>query len=351
MTQATTAVQTGTEEVLAPARLHRIMTAYLEAKAIFSGIELGLFEALEKSPDTIEGLSKRLKLQERPLRILLTALRGVGLGLVERVDGQFRNTKWASAFLVSSSPQYLGDFAMHQNVHFAHFARLTDALRENRSITGRVRKAGYSNEGAGSGEDRDSGIRRFIQALHGSAMLQAELLTEKVDLTGCRHLADLGCGSAAYSITFAKAYPELRVTSMDYAAVCEVAREYVEAAGVSDRVTFKPGNIFKDPLPEGCDAVLLSHVLDGYGREQAALLLRRIYDWMPKGKQLYLHAHLPSRAKVNFPFSFGLILLVNTEEGEVHDEEDITQWLTQAGFRELAVEVVSPLSAVFRCRK
>lgn len=47
-------------------RLHRLMTAYLASKALFSAIELGVFDALEKGPVTAEELGERIGLAGRP---------------------------------------------------------------------------------------------------------------------------------------------------------------------------------------------------------------------------------------------------------------------------------------------
>lgn len=336
------------EENLQPARVHRLMTGYLTSKALFSALELGLFDALEEGNQTVDTLATRLGLAPRAIRILLTALRGERI--VERDGEYYRNSKWARAFLLKSSPNYLGGFAAHQNVHFNNFARLTEALRTNTSITKRVQKEGYSNEGAGAAEARD-GTRRFIQALHGSALLQAEELAAAYPLPEARHMLDLGCGSGAYSITFAHNNPQLRITARDYPAVCEVAQEYVEQAGMSDRVQFSPGDIMRDPYPEGADVVLLSHVLDGYGQEQGQRLIQRIYEYLPEGGTLLIHSHVPSRARVPFPYVFGLILLVNTEEGEVHDEDVINSWITTASFQQTTIKEITPLSALFVCQK
>ncbi len=336
------------ENDLQPTRIHQLMTNYLTSKAIFSGLELCLFDALEEQDHTVATLAKRLGLALRPMRILLTALRGEHI--VTCNGNYYRNSKWARAFLVSSSPRYLGGFAAHQNIHFNNFARLTEALRSNTSITKRVKKDGYSNEGAGAAEDRE-GTRRFIRALHGSALLQAEELAAAFPLPEARQLLDLGCGSGAYSITLVQTNPSRRIIARDYPAVCDVAQEYIDQAGVSDRVQLSPGDILRDPYPEGCDVVLLSHVLDGYGDEQGRHLLQRIYDYLPKGGTLLMHGHVPSRARVPFPYVFGLILLVNTEEGEVHDEDVIREWGADAGFQEPTVSEITPLSTLFVYRK
>src|SRR5438477_11478378 len=94
---------------LQPTRIHQLMTGYLTSKAIFSGLELGLFDALEEQDQTVTTLAERLGLALRPMRILLTALGGEHI--ITHDGAYYRNSKWARSFLVTSSPKFLGGFA------------------------------------------------------------------------------------------------------------------------------------------------------------------------------------------------------------------------------------------------
>ncbi|MFG2497886.1 methyltransferase [Streptomyces sp. NPDC048441] len=328
-------------------RVHSILTAYLQSKAVFTALELGVFETLEESPRTVPELAARLGLEQRPTRALLTALRGLELVRTEGVE--YGNTPEAARFLIAGRPEYMGGFAEHQNAHFGHFARLGDAVRTNASLNQRVLKKGYRDQGAAAGEGRE-GTGRLIQAMRVSSRLQADKLAATVPLDDVRSVIDLGCGSGDYSIALAKHHPELRITSLDYPAVCDLTRANVREAGAGNQVEVRPTDIMEDPWPES-DAVLLSHVLDGYGPERATHLIRRIHAHLPDGGRLFVHAHMPSLATGVFPYLFGLILLVNTEEGEVRDEDDIRGWVNEAGFRKVETRNVSLLSGLLVATK
>lgn len=320
-------------------RLHRLMTGYLSSKALFSALELGVFDALEKGPATAEELAARLGLPERSTRVLLVALWGEQL--VERTDGQYRNHPAASAFLVSGSPRYMGSLATHQNTHFMKFAHLTDALRENKPV-----QLG-ENYSVAFGADW---ARHMANVTRVSALLMAENLAARIPLTEHRRLVDLGCASCVYSIAFARANPHLRVTGVDHPDVAAVGQEFVTAAGLEDRITVGSADIFADRF-EG-DVALISNLIQGYDSERAAALVAQVYSWLPEGGELLIHSHLPERAGVPFPYMFGLILLVNnTMGGEAHSEELHRQWLSAAGFRDVEVVEISPISAVVRARK
>ncbi|MFI2367665.1 methyltransferase [Streptomyces sp. NPDC018833] len=323
-------------------RVHGILTAYLQSKAVFTALDLGVFENLEKGPLTIGELADRLGLEQRPTRALLVAL--TGLDLVRRDGEAYTNTAETSRYLVAGRPEYMGGFAEHQNKHFAHFDKLADAVRENASLNQRVLKQGYRDQGAAAGEGRE-GTARLIQAMRVSSRLQADKLAKAAPLEGVDHIIDLGCGSGDYSIALARHNPGLKVTSLDYPAVIDLVRTNVADAGIGDQVTPHPADIMNDTWPES-STVLLSHVLDGYGPERASHLIKRIYDHLPEGGRLLVHAHMPSLATGLFPYMFGLILLVNTEEGEVRDDEDIIGWVKEAGFSSVETSNISLLSGL-----
>lgn len=323
-------------------RVHGILTAYLQSKAVFTALELGFFESLEEEPHTVGELAAALGLQQRPTRALLVAL--TGLDLVRRAGERYTNSPEASRYLVAGRPEYMGGFADHQNSHFAHFDKLADAVRENASLNQRVLKQGYRDQGAAAGEGRE-GTARLIQAMRVSSRLQADKLAEAAPLEGVAHILDLGCGSGDYSIALARRNPGLAVTSLDYPAVIDLVRANVAEAGVGDRVTPHPTDIMDGPWPESA-TVMLSHVLDGYGPERAEHLIKRVYDHLPEGGRLLVHAHMPSLAAGLFPYMFGLILLVNTEEGEVRDDEDIVGWVKEAGFGSVETSNISLLSGL-----
>lgn len=335
------------------ARIHGIMTAYLQSKAVFVALELGLFDVLDKSSAlskggaTIESLAAELGIERRPTRALLFALHG--LHLVSRDGQMYQNTEEASRFLVTGKLEYMGGFAAHQDRHFGNFTKLTEAVRENTSLTGRVLKGGYSNQGAATGEGRE-GTDRLIQAMRVSSRLQADSLAAAAPLWGVRRLLDLGCGSGDYSVAIARRNPDIRIIALDYPAVCELASRNVAEAGVGDIVEVRANDILADPWPE-CDAVMLSHVLDGYGAQRATKLIEKVYSELPTGGKLLVHGHMPALAKGVFPYLFGLILLGNTEEGEVRDVDDIMEWVCTAGFRDVQTCPVSLLSGLLTAYK
>lgn len=339
--------ETAPQELEADAlRLHSLMMAYLGSKALFSALELGVFDGLEKGPVTAEELGEQIGLSGRPARALLLAL--LGEKLVRKDGDTYRNEPIASTFLVSASPRYMGALAEHQGTHFEKMAKLTDCLKEDKP----VRAGGAAENYSGAFGSGDQGwARRWAAITRASSLLMAEKMAGEVKLANRAHLVELGCGSAAYSIALAKANPGLRVTAVDQERIAEVATEFVTDAGMSDRITVRVANIFTDTFP-GADAALLSHVIQGFSRERTSALIKHVYGWLPEGGRLFVHTHLYECAQTSFPYLFGLILQVNnTQGGEAHGQELTCGWMRDAGFKEVWVNPASPISALITAVK
>ena len=327
------------------ARVHRTLMGYLGTKALLSALELGLFDAIEQGPATAEEIAQRIGLPERSTRQLLLGVEGEGF--VRSEQGRYHNDSAASTFLVSSSPDYIGQLAMHQDAHFVKFAKLTQVLRENRPAELSddyyiAKPFGRSGPGGGNWAEGLANVTVSTYRLMGDH-------ATATPLEGHRHMVELGCGSCVYSIGYAKANPHLRVTAIDNPAIAAVGRGYVERAGLSDRFDVRPGNMFADKFPE-CDVALLANALQGYDRERARALIMHIGSYLPKGGELLIQTHLPLAPP--FTSQIGLILMVNNKEGgEAHDEATTRGWLAEAGFTEVRVEPTSSIHTLVRARK
>jgi SAM-dependent methyltransferase len=73
-----------------------------------------------------------------------------------------------------------------------------------------------------------------------------------------RRLLDLGGGSGVVAIALARRWPDLSVTVLDIANVCDTGREIVasEPRHIAERIEFHPADFLDDELPREFDAVL-----------------------------------------------------------------------------------------------
>jgi cyclopropane fatty-acyl-phospholipid synthase-like methyltransferase len=170
--------------------------------------------------------------------------------------------------------------------HFLGPQLLLDAMRKDDASV-------YGGDDPWAAHEADPELaRRFTAAMHSVSERPAAGLAEVVDFSKVRRLLDVGGGSGALSLAIARAWPNVRCTVWDLPVVCEIAREYAVAAGLSDRVTAEPGDMFGQPLPSGYDAVLFSQILHDWGEETWPELLAKAAAALPEGGLILVHEKL-----------------------------------------------------------
>ncbi|HVE66954.1 MAG TPA: methyltransferase dimerization domain-containing protein, partial [Solirubrobacteraceae bacterium] len=89
-----------------PEEILRLSTAYWPSRTLLTAAELGVFTELAGGPLDADALRERLGLHPRSARDFFDAL--VALGMLEREDGRYRNTRDTDLFLDRAKPTYVG---------------------------------------------------------------------------------------------------------------------------------------------------------------------------------------------------------------------------------------------------
>ena len=117
--------------------------------------------------------------------------------------------------------------------------------------------------------------------MHCHSMPSAVGLAHTCDFSGVSSLLDVGGGSGCYASALANHYPEMKCTIMELAAVCEVAKGYIEKAGVSDRVDTTTVDMFREDWPEGYEAHFFSNIFHDWSIETCEQLAQKSFElWL-----------------------------------------------------------------------
>src|SRR5262249_18140359 len=151
-------------------------------------------------------------------------------------------------------------------------------------------------------------------------------------------LLDVGGGSGCFSISIAQHWPNIRCSVMEFPAVCEVARGYIQAGGVADRVDTVAVDMFQQAWPRGYDGVLLSNIFHDWSAETNRLLARRAYAALPSGGRIFVHEMLlaEDRSGPMTTASFSLLMLFGTQ-GRQYSFSEVREILEDAGFAGIEV--------------
>src|SRR6266700_4198426 len=185
---------------LLPVPLFDIPLAPGIARVLVVSCELGVFDALNERPLTLEALAERLHSNPQGLQFLLQLL--VSAGYLRQRSGLYRNSRMAKRWLTSSSPVSIAPYIIHSPDIVAIWDHLPQVVRENRQVM----RMPY-DEDASQPEMRAS----LALALGGEIVNRVRLPR------GAARLLDVGGSHAAYSVLFCRKCPQLQATIVDLA--------------------------------------------------------------------------------------------------------------------------------------
>ena len=295
---------------------------------------LRVFDTLAAGPLGFEALAGALGLAARPTTVLITALRAMGL---LAVDGSQRLmlTDLAREHLLAGGAFFVGDY-VGLAAESPGTVGMVERLRTNRpwgaSDKGDDGAAFIYREGTPSAMEHEAKARHLTLALAGRAKNVAPALAANLSTAGAYTLLDLGGGTGIYSIALVQKNPQLRAVVFDRPEVLKVAAEMATEYGVTDRVQLSPGDMFVDPLPTGCDLVLLSNILHDWDLPECRTLMRRAATALRSGGKLWIHdVFLNDALDGTLPIALYSAALFTLTEGRAYSKAEYRAMLTDAG--------------------
>ncbi len=332
-----------TEDGLSPDKILQVGLGFWASKALLSAIEMELFTELAKRPSDLDTLRGRLGLHRRSAHDFLDAL--VALGFLERQDGVYQNTPDTDRFLDKAKPSYIGgmlEMANHRLYGF--WGDLTPALR-----TGKPQNEAKVGDDLFAELYADPArLKEFLSAMSGISRAANVRIAEQFPWREYQSFVDVGTAQGDLAVQIALAHPHLAGKGFDLPEVAPIFEEYAERNGVSDRVSFEPGDFFENDLPSA-DVVLMGHILHDWDLDTKKMLLRKAFWALPEGGALVVYESIidDDRSQNAFGLLMSLNMLIETRGGFDYTGADCQQWMREAGFRETRVEhLVGPDSMV-----
>lgn len=299
--------------------------AFREARVALLGVELGLFQALCKGPETAEGLARRQKLVPRAVRLICNAL--VALGFLRLSAGKYRLAPGLARHLDPESPHSRVHGLLHTAHVFHSWARLDAVARGEIMDPGAARKQRRTRETN----------RNFILAMQQLNPGRADELAAHLDLSGKKRLCDVGPGPGHYSLALARKYPGMEFTLVDDPDSLAVAREFVARSprSVRSRFTYVPGDVVAEKRPDWggpFDAILLSNVIHIFGAAENRAVVRKLARMLSPGGVLIVRDFAINDAHTAPPAGalFAVNMLANTRAGQCYSANEVKAWMKAA---------------------
>jgi len=331
-------------EHLNPEKILQTGMAFWASKTLLSAIEIGVFTELAHGPEPFDSLSGRLGLHTRSARDFLDTL--VALGFLERKAGVYANTPETNIFLDRKKPSYVGgilEMANHRLYPF--WGHLTEALRtglpQNEIKTG---TAGLFE----SVYAEPARLKEFLSAMTGISHGANVTIARALPWKNYQTFVDVGTAQGDLAVQIALANPHLKGTGFDLPEVAPIFEEYASTNGVANRLTFKPGDFFKQDIPKA-DVVLMGHILHDWDLPTKKMLIKKAYDALRVGGAFIVYEAIidDDRSKNAFGLMMSLNMLIETPGGFDYSGSDCSSWMKEAGFSTTRVEhLVGPDSMV-----
>ena len=302
-----------------PDDINELIRGFMFSRTVLTALELDVFTALAGGASA-DAVAERIQSSRRGTEMLLHAL--AALKLLRKENGIFRNTPLSARFFAEASPDSARKALLHTANLWHRWSNLTASVR-----------AGTPAPKTGDGE----WVNTFIAAMDRNARERSQAVVNAAGTEGIRRILDLGGGSAAYSIAFARANSGVTAEVLDLADVLPLTQEYIRRAGLVGRIHARVGDMLRDPLGHGFDLVLLSAICHMFSPKENRALYQRVHAALAPGGRVLVQDFIlePEKTAPRFAALFSLNMLVGTRAGSSYSEPEYAAWLAEAGFRDI----------------
>jgi len=315
-------------------KLFDLMAGFVHSQVLLGCVRLDLFRALHQAPADLTDLAQRTGLAPAVLQRLL--LSAVALGLLEHRS----QDRFGLGPLGVPLAQHEGIAQMIEHNHLL-YQDMQDPLQflNNAWSGGMAEYWPYAHEKPAVAMPA-SEVDKFTRYSHLMAASQGFVVQEILSsyfFDEHRCVLDVGAGKGRFVSELAAHAPHLKFKMFDLPPVLALAREGLQAKGLSERVALHPGSFLDDPLPEGADLITLVRVAHDHPDAVVRQILQKAFAALPLGGVLLLAEPMAQpneeagqpQASVDAYFHFYLLAM---GAGRLRTPHELQTIMEEAGF-------------------
>jgi ubiquinone/menaquinone biosynthesis C-methylase UbiE len=295
----------------------------LKARAIMSGVSLGVFDSLAQGPLTPAAIATARGLDPEGAHLLCRAL--AHLGYLRQEGGAFALSPLSAKTMVMGGTESLQGYLGWNAVQWRYLEELDTLVRTGRGLDFH--------------EDlSDQGWQLYQQAMFEASRFDAGTLARLVPVPdGARRLLDLGGGHGWLGATICRAHPPLQSTVIDLPRAVEQGAALARARGYAEVVSHQPGDARTLELP-GAEVVLLANLLHHLTAPEIQALLTKVRRCLaPGGTVAIWEVEAPASGDRVSHGDVAALYFRLTSTAATPPGEAYARWLEDATFRSIRV--------------
>ena len=326
-------------------RLRELVFGAACAAAVRAAVRLGVADALDDTPMTVEDLAAAVQAQPRTLRRLLRALSCQGV-FTENPDGTFAHTEM-SRLLREDDPHSLRYIALWCTEPWTWnvWPKLDEAVRSGRNAFEDVYEKEFFTY---LNEEAPESAYVFNRAMTTSSRQSARDVADLIDLQGASSVADIGGGQGHVLASLLERHPTLHGTLLDLPGVVENADPRLRDGGaLSPRVRVVAGDC-REGIPIQADVYIIKNILEWDDDSTRRALANVRKAALPGARVVVIENLVDDTPSMRFTTAMDLLLLLNVG-GAKHTRQSMVDRLTDAG---LVIGEIRPVNAylhAFEC--
>ncbi|RRB04469.1 methyltransferase [Larkinella rosea] len=320
---------------LAPITRH--LRAMFGSRLLIAAVHhLNVLEELSNGPLSVADLRSRIGLKERPAAVLFPALCAMEM-LEYDESGNLRVTELGRYLTQNQVPNLIGYVGLEKNdpgvLEMAVRLKNDGPLDTSGGIS-------YVKEGDDPSPMDDAELSRmFTLALAGRAQKLSPIVAANLPKSK-GHLLDVAGGTGFYTFEWLLLNQQATATILDRPAVLSVATELLEAFSksgrpgaetVKNRITFQPGDMLADELPQ-TDLLLAASLFHDWPTETCQPLADRFAAAIRPGGELWVHdAFLNDALDGPLAVTDYSAQLFWATKGRCYSRREYREWFAKAG--------------------
>lgn len=308
-----------------PERIYQMTWGYAAPLILEAAVKHRVFDVLDSGPKSLSQISKETGASERGLAAILNVL--AGFEFLYKNGDEYSLAPESAAFLVSTKPSFQGGLLRHVSEQL-----IPSWLRLNEIVaTGNPSQA--VNQQSVGAEFFEQFVNDIFPMSYTSACDLGQYLRLEL-MDGPVSVLDLAAGSGVWGIALAQSAANVRVHAVDWPGVISVTRKNAARFGFADRFTFAEGDLQEADFGKGHHVATLGHILHSEGEARSRALIEKTFDALAPGGTIAIAEFLvnPDRTGPINGLIFAVNMLVNTDRGDTFSFEEISSWLSEAGF-------------------